>query len=578
MTTAAEVWRRLIQERVLRPKSYDKDIVTLLESQLPGSKPLAVRMEAAGWTARDLLRAMSPVVDSFAGLMRDLLSLYNDIDATRATTENLILSYEFDEGEVFDQSLMQFRSAVATLDRVQAARGAFVLSTQRWEYPSAKLWSPCNANFRALRGEDEDEWRFTLPVPPEVDDPEVARGVSLVYAVLTASCDTLRNYGATMHAVSNNPALQDRKQNELAEHRKLFFDFTDFFPEVVILRLRADVEHLASRPSNDVNKWLREIEIWCSSFWGTEVSDAASALDSVLSLPMWGKRHELYSTWVVCIIAKAFKGQKLQFEVVNGRLSFPFKATKIASFEDPAGQVELWSEVRSAASGVLAHGRKQGVQPDYRFQRPGQAPHETDMAIEVKQYRSAAASRHGDTARDYARALPLARVAIVAHGPIGNTAMNRVDVSDRDRVSFRENVRSLVSAESKALIEELAGVFPPLAPHVLAIKAGQSRVHEVEVLLITLQQESVPDTILHRGIHIQALDPSTEAEIVLEIVCHPERGHTIDGARPFVTITFSYGDERRFEAVQPNLSTSWHVGTLSKGSFIISGKSVESVG
>lgn len=577
MTAAAEVWRRLVEDGVLRPRSYDEDVVTLLDGQLPGSGALPMRMEVAGWTARDLLRAMSPAVDSFAGLMRDLLALYTGIAASHATKENLILSYEFDEGDVFDQSLAQFRSAVATLDGAQAMRGSFVLPPKPWNYPSSKMRSLGNAEAKTLRDEGEDGWDFTLPAPPETDDPMVARGVSLVYAVLTAACDTLRNYGATMHAVRNSPALWDRNKDELAEHQRLFFDFTDYFPEMVILKLHADVDDLASKSSNDACNWLREVENWCSSFWETESCDAESALESVLSLPMWGKRHELYSAWVVCLIAEAFKGQHLQFEIVNGTLSFPFKATKIASFEDRVGSVELWAEVRSAASGELAHGRKQGVQPDYRFLRPSQAPSDTEMAVEVKHYRRAAATRHGDTARDYARALPRARVTVVAHGPIGSTAIGRVDGSDRSRVVFRENVRSLVSFESKAFITELTEVFPP-APHVQDIEVVQSCVDEVEVRLITQQQEPGGGTILRRGTRIQALGSATEAEVVLEIVCHPERQHTIDEARPRVALTSSDGEVRRFEAAQPNPSTSWHVGTLRAGSFTMSVNAVESAG
>lgn len=577
MSTAAEVWRRLVEDGVLLPRNYDEDIVVLLEGQLPGSGGLPVRMEVSGWTARDLLRAMSPVLDSFAGLMRDLLLLYTDIAASHATKENLTLSYEFDEGDVLDQSLAQFRSAVTTLDRAQAVRGSFVLSRERWNYPSANMRSLNITEAQTLRDEGEDGWGFTLPAPPEADDPAVARGVSLVYTVLTAACDRLRNYGATMDLVRSSLALGDSSKDELAEHQMLFYDFTDYFPEAVIVELRLDVDYLASKPSNDVDRWLRKVENWCSSFWETEACEAESALESVLSLPMWGKRHELYSAWVVCVIAVAFRGQHLKFEVVNGRLSFPFRATKIASFKDRVGPVELWAEVRSPASGELAHGRKRGVQPDYRFLRPGQVSSDTDMAIEVKHYRRAAATRHGDTAKDYARALPRARVTIVAHGPIGNTAAGRVGVSDRFRVAFRENVRSLVSAESKAFIAELTEVFPP-APYVQGIEVAQSYVDEAEVRLITQRQELGGGTILRRGTRIQAIESSTEAEVVLEIVCHPERRHTIDEARPRVALTFSDGVVRLFGAVQPNPSTSWHVGTLRGASFTLSANAVESAG
>ena len=572
--TAATLWQRLVDDGTIKPRSYDEDLVALLKSVLPGSGTLLNRIEAAEWTPRDLLRAMSPALDSFAGLLRDLLSLYTNISASHSTKDNLTICYEFDEGDGFDQSLTQFRSAVAKLERAQTARGTFVLSPQRWEYPSAAKQSYENNEFQTVRAVAEDSWDFTLPPPPKADNEIVARGVSLVYAVLNASCDTLRNYGATMHAVGNNSALRSRRTTKASNHLQLYYDFTDFFPEQVIVKLRSDVESLESNPLLNARNWLSNIEKWCSSFWGDEVCDAESALLSVLSLPMWGKRHELYSAWVVCVIAKSFEDQRLRFDVVNGRLSFPFKATRIASFEDRNGPVELWTEVRSAASGKLAHGRKRGVQPDYRFLRPGQAPSDTEMAIEVKHYRQAAASRHGDTARDYARALPRARVAVVAHGPIGKTAMNRVESADQSRVSFNENVRSLVSTESDALIAEMTDIFPPASLEVQGVEVVQSAVDEVQIRLIA-QQNSDHDIVLHRNSSITAIKTSKQAEVVLEILCHPERRHTIDGARLLISITFANGEKRIFEPSAPNDSTRWHVGTLRPTSFIATTETME---
>lgn len=583
MSTAAEVWSRLVEDGVLMPKGYDEDVVSLLDGQLPGSGSLPVRMEVAGWTARDLLRAMWPVVDSFAGLMRDLLSLYAGIAASHATSENLDIIYEFDESDVLDQSLADFRRAVATLDRAQAARGSFVVSPQRWRYPSVKMWQLDRADVYGLRrgGENAWGWDFALPAAPDADNPAVVRGVSLVCGILSIACSELRKSGATMAAVRDSLAFENRSNVEPAGDQTLFFDFTDYWPEIVIMKLRADVNYLASKPPRDVQVWLREVEDWCSSFWEIkEPSEAHSVLESVLSLPMWGKRHELYSAWVVCIISEAFNTQHLRFEVVNGRLNFPFKATKIATFDDQAGPVELWAEVRSAASGALAHGRKRGVQPDYRFLRPGQDPSGTEMAIEVKHYRRAAATRHGDTARDYARALPRARVAIVAHGPIGSTAIDRVSRPDRPRIAFRENVRSLSSAESREFIVELREIFPAPEPdrQVRVIEVTWNSVSEAEVQIITQLQEPSEGAILHRGASVQVPVAAAGAAVVVAIVCHPERRHTIDEAMPTVALTFTDGRVETLEPAQPNSTRRWDVGTLVAGSFIASSSAFQSEG
>lgn len=572
MVSAAQLWRRLVKEGVLRPRSYDGNVVTILGSQLPGIGDLPQRMDAAGWTPRDLLRAMLPIMDSFAGLLRDLLALYSNIAASHATKESLTLAYEFDEGDVFDVSLEQFRSSVNALDQAQAARGTFIYSAQRFSYPSLMKHSVDNSQAHMMRDDGEHEWKFTLPAPPESRNPVVARGVSLVYAVLSAACDTLKNYGATMDLVRRNTDL--RKEEE---HRRLYYDFTDYFPEHIILQLQHDVDTLRLSSATETRNWLCGIEHWCSTFWRTEAHDAESALESVLSLPMWGKRHELYSAWVVCLIAEAFNGQQLEFRVVNGSLSFPFKATKIASFVDRSGPVELWAELRSDASGDLAQGRKKGVQPDYRFIRPNQAPGDTEMAIEVKQYRRAAAARHGDTARDYARALPQARVAVVAHGPIGRTAIERVDSRDTARVFFRENVRSTHSAEARAFVGELTKIFPPAA-HVQDIEVVQFCLKEYEIEVIAEQRGQRDSVATFNHKRTASIEPTSRSDIILTIVCHPERQHTIDEAHPRIALIFSSGEVRLFQAAQPIRSKSWNVGTVLAGSFVMSSETVEITG
>lgn len=577
--TASELWQHFVDKGIFHPKTYDEDIVTLLDAQLPGTGSIRRRMRDAGWSAQDWLRAISPVLNSFSGLIGDLLSLYTEIGARQASEDNLVISYEFEDGNSFDQSLVQFKDAVAAVHHAQTTCGVFSAPDHAAHYFRlvSSHWHSFDPPPSALRP-DPEQWNFTLPPPPETSDPAIARGVSLVYSVLTASCETLRSYGATMNAAHNNSWLHDSENNPLSSfHRGLYFAFTDYFPEVLISQLKVDVKSVSQKSSNDVNDWLHRIEKWSSVFWCVEAGNAEDALESVLSLPMWGKRHELYSAWVVCVIAEAFSNQNLQFEVADGRLSFPFRSTRIATFEDRSGPITLWSEMRSEASGNLSHGRKHGVQPDYRFLRPEQKPSDSERVIEVKQYRRAAGSRHGNTAKDYAQALPRAKVSLVAHGPIGSSAITRVDEHNRSRVSFHENMRSLNSAESREFIEELRQEFPP-AVHLTNLRVIDTNVNCPEIRIIGRQMASGAETILDQGKTVHLPAPLREGEVFLEIVCHPEHNHTIDKAGLTILATYSDGTEARLIPISPNTSRTWHVGTIRYSTFSQTKRTVEHLG
>lgn len=570
LSKGSVVWRKLIQDGVLHPNTYDSDIVELVEAQLSAGADIPSRMNAAGWTARDLLRTISPALNSFVGLMRDLLALYSQIEAKQATDENLIVLYEFEEGDVFDQSLESFRVAIETAEEALRARGRLKIPEDRWRWPTG-LQEEYRKEIHEMRIWDGKDWDFTLPPPPTSEIPLVAQGIAKVYEVLVAECEAMRQFAPTMNSARERQHGQSRTPDSLSN---IFIDFTDYFPEFSILRLTRDAEHLDTQPAEQIEKWSAEVDEWCASFWDEEVCDIGSALQSALSLPSWGKRHELYSAWIVCPIAKALRDHELQFQVIDGQLKFPFKATQIASFKDDKGIVELWSEVRSEASGEMAHGRKNAIQPDYRFVRPSNASVGTEMVIEVKQYRKASGSNHGRTARDYARALPHAQVRIVAHGPVGRTAANYLNNHDRQRVVFYESVRSLGSPHSRALMEDIQIAFP--GPIVLRkFDLEWVEVWEIELLAGDAAVQVELSTI---GSLRGKLTPSSgENEVYASIVCHPSRNHTISEASPSITLLYSNGASRSFIPSEGNDGRQWHIGTLLNGSFEPSSESLEAI-
>lgn len=186
--TAGELWSRWVDLGVLRPNDYDNDIVNLVRNALGSSQTnnvsLLGALDGAGWTARDLLRTIQPILASFSGMLTDLLRLYERIGATRADSDNLRIKYKFETGDRIDDVLAPFREHVKQVERVIAQMDSFqfpsfpVLTV--WNSPVSKLipWDPDEAS--ALLGlnsfEELREWPYSSDFSsPQTDDPDLRR-------------------------------------------------------------------------------------------------------------------------------------------------------------------------------------------------------------------------------------------------------------------------------------------------------------------------------------------------------------------------------------------------------------------
>lgn len=105
---------------------------------------------------------------------------------------------------------------------------------------------------------------------------------------------------------------------------------------------------------------LAAIEAW---LWTFDAADAPQAaidrlireFTDVLSMPMWGRRRELYSDWVVTQIDEVLERSRLVFDLHQGTLRFPFNPAEIASVETADGPFELWSVQRSSTVCAPTH-------------------------------------------------------------------------------------------------------------------------------------------------------------------------------------------------------------------------------
>lgn len=150
-----------------------------------------------------------------------------------------------------------------------------------------------------------------------------------------------------------------------------------------------------------------------------EVRVTLAQVESILSLPVWKKRHELYAVWIATEIVAALHGHNCDLHHDNGSITFSFRETLVATIRTSKPVTRLISERRVLLSNPSGSGRVAGAQPDYGLWRNGANGTETcGVVIEVKHYKKAAPRRFKEVFEDYARAFNSAQIVLVNHGPM----------------------------------------------------------------------------------------------------------------------------------------------------------------
>lgn len=552
--TAAELWRTWIRTKVIQPRSHDSDLAETVGARLHTKKVSGIpaAMDAAGWVPRDLLLAIAGELQSFSGMLQGLLTFYERVGARSATGENLRISYEFVEGEPFDLLLSNFREQVA--DVRSAVRQ---LATPLRFDPEFAFRSPMNGMWEwdeisELFGTDDFH---TISLPRTAPRPSptgathadevIERGlrvVDVVFALLAGGGPTLGGAIARL--------WRQGESNETDVEAAVVQAATDWWP----LSTTASLHGLASivRQGRGRAGLVDEVNAWLDNFESTDrIEVTVDRLVDVLSLPSWGMRHDLYAAWIATQVNQALPTDRLTFVVVNETLRFPFKATKLATA--PAADAachELWCEMRSdllSPSGM----RVRGIQPDYRVlhrKRDGSAT--TVLAIEVKQYRSADAKKHGGVLAMYAAGLPDAEVFLVGHGPIGD-ARKHVPPGDRVRTTVFEHVRPGREADAAAFRTAVTELLPLPKLERLEL-TWDSRVHDLDLHMsiggeaINWQKPTGEVGKLRAdafwgGPEVIDLTPGLDASTDVEVHLFSSDVISVLAAQPRVTITWVGG-------------------------------------
>jgi hypothetical protein len=150
--------------------------------------------------------------------------------------------------------------------------------------------------------------------------------------------------------------------------------------------------------------------------------------------------------------------------------------------------MEIFSEKRTAAVGLVGHGRSTGVQPDYSvWEQSGSCR----LVVECKHYKRSSTRNFADALNDYSQALGSAQVVLANYGPVGPGVEKAIEHARRDRcvaigrvnpeepqslIKFSETVRKTIGEPNRLFSRstlELAGASD--SPFLLVDVSGSMR-------------------------------------------------------------------------------------------------------
>lgn len=221
----------------------------------------------------------------------------------------------------------------------------------------------------------------------------------------------------------------------------------DFIIGRMIKRLNKSAQNLKKMSNEEQEENALKINIIFKSLpkVKNKIYDTIKVFEQILSLPIWKYRYELYAIWIFSHIADELgKDNCLILHHKNGKIIFPFKGTKLATYHKNVINYELWTELRTKCyiTPIGNKSRKENIQPDYTIKTNGDNDIDSSiLVIECKQYKKESKSNFLNAVTDYANNRPNANIVLVNYGDISFKLENQVEDSIRNRVKMIGSMR-----------------------------------------------------------------------------------------------------------------------------------------
>ena len=450
LQTPVAVWDFLKAEAGLDVEGYDSAIIEELKKNLnlKQEDDLELFLSSLSLDLEYFITAFFKSIQPYAEMMSDLLQMFEKAGA-KQTNHNIGINFDFGKGvPELSFDLRHFRDWTKVWSEVTATVNANIWNTETiWQ-----LGHCFNNNLNHTQDEeaikwlieydDDKRWPDRILAAPKSGINELDRRVERVWKVWRW---VVQGSSAINKDRSVLRKLRWREDvNEQADELQLFFANVDgdCWSRYMVQIVYGNIEYLKELPDIDKTMIIRELTHRIDEFFEGipkstfELTTLCQQLRDFLNLPIWRRRHELYSIWIATQLLNAIGDHVVKIHHVNGKLNFSFSGTHLATVDAVEQRLHIWSELRSPLSNPVGSGRKKAIQPDYSLvSDPITSPEMSILEIECKQYRKPSTKNFASALTDYAMGRPNAHVILVNYGPADDSVLNKVEPKIRNRTS-----------------------------------------------------------------------------------------------------------------------------------------------
>ncbi|OFT68998.1 hypothetical protein HMPREF3145_07795 [Corynebacterium sp. HMSC05C01] len=453
--TALDLWDVLKSNKIFRATDYDVELVEQLCAHfgVPAGVSFDKYLQENSFSAQKLASAMLNSIEPFARMLNQLYSLYEKIGAKYADKENLKFAIALDSNE----------------DGFEFDTGAFeewerIYSTVKNDWLSWDIDAPWDL-LRLISGTDgfpqrrssKDEWTIVgLPFPESGDD-EIDRVLAEVWELREAFLKRALDSG------KSRAEFARAKLGDVGNYQGvLAHDYWDERAETVVRAASEAIRAGDLETARRLREAIPEIKSKLQDSVTVRVDTTIlESLRKLLSLPLWGQRHDVYAAWVFTLIVDAVGFENLRFWVVDGRLSFNFSGAQLATYKSVEGDIDIWAELRSPHPAPIGKNRKRAIQPDFSITRdPVSHPNTTIAAIECKQHKRGQRRSNLEALQDYSSGLPNAKIMLVGYGPLGNGLVDEFEQPVSRRIGVFRDVTPMQPDACDGFKKDLEAVIP----------------------------------------------------------------------------------------------------------------------
>lgn len=447
---AAQIWTFLQLEGGLDLDFHvdmDGEIVHTLCSKLglDDTEDIENELECRGTTVEQFIEAFLTALGPYSAMMNDLLAMFERAGATQ-TDHALHVRFDFGQELDLEFDIKHFRDWIEVVNKVRSVVNVSVLDYDAvWKLmrvlhtdtsgplsrdrhlprePEVARWHVDYGQFR--------RWPDFDPGPPSTGDTELDELLARVHATWRDVVEAARSVGPTRYDLQRIRDLEGEPSFKGWPLKMVAHMDTDLWAASILDSMYAAARETRHGRAAGLADALRE---FFDALPTTRIERDAleRTLLDFLNLPIWKRRYELYSAWIVTQILEAGSACAPRMHIRDGKISFAFGGSHLATFDHLRPAVHLWAELRSPVDAELT-GLEKHIQPDYTLiADPITADSSAVVVVECKQYRRESRKNFGHAVHKYAIGRPNAAILLVNYGPARMSLLTGLPLTDEQR-------------------------------------------------------------------------------------------------------------------------------------------------